>query len=260
MHLTCESCSAALAASDLDIEELFATCPSCGATFAISDSSAAAREASPGEKLRPRLQPERPWAVEVTRGEPVMGTTGDEGEHPSGLKALPELVVTRRWISIMTLFHFLFCVVWGGALVLWYWLNLDGAGEFSCCSLVFPLLHVAVGIGVSYWTVAHIFNKTTIRVADGVLSLHHGPIPWLGIADIPLARIRQITSGTKVFRGGRDPDVPHRTREAGIRHDLTIDTTDGERILLLSNLRSLDEAAYIHWVLEEHLGIGDEST
>jgi hypothetical protein len=76
---------------------------------------------------------------------------------------------------------------WNGMLAMWY---LGAAGSASadshwtlslmqCCILAFPLLHLAVGIGLTYWTAAFILNATTVSVdADGV-RVSHGPMPTL---------------------------------------------------------------------------------
>lgn len=40
-----------------------------------------------------------------------------------------------------------------------------------------PLLHLAVGVVMTYLVLALLFNRTTVTLDANVLSLRHGPLP-----------------------------------------------------------------------------------
>ena len=46
--------------------------------------------------------------------------------------------------------------------------------------VLFPVLHLAAGVYITYSTIAGFFNRTEITLDGGLLSVWHGPIPWLG--------------------------------------------------------------------------------
>ena len=59
--------------------------------------------------------------------------------------------------------------------------------------LWFPLIHVAVGVGLSYHTLALFLNRETLIIANGALTCTVGPVPWLGSGcDLPTRDIQQL--------------------------------------------------------------------
>ncbi len=67
---------------------------------------------------------------------------------------------------------------------------------------VFPILHVAVGVGGTYYVLTGFLNRTTMRVTKSTISIKHRPLPWLG-GDIELdaKAINQIYVKEIVTRG-----------------------------------------------------------
>ena len=55
--------------------------------------------------------------------------------------------IVRRWFGPQVIFMTLFAVAWDVFLVFWY--SMAG-GSGNLMMLLFPLIHVAVGIGITY--------------------------------------------------------------------------------------------------------------
>ena len=56
---------------------------------------------------------------------------------------------------------------------------------------LFSLIHVAVGLGLGYFVLAKVCNRTEL-VVDNELRVAHKPIWWPGAVTIPLAQIQRL--------------------------------------------------------------------
>jgi hypothetical protein len=239
MQLSCASCGAKIPAADVSLERLVAKCRQCDAVFSFAAN--VGRAASP-----PQARPPLPPGIRIEKGEPPLPdspTYRSVGRpHDPG-----PLVITRRWFQFHHLFLLFFCIAWDSFLVFWYTVGAASGGPWIM--FVFPLAHVAVGVGLTYSTVAGLLNRTTIRVADGVLEVKHGPIPWRGNLRVPVAALRQLYLRTTTHRG-----------KNGVSHtwDVRAETEDQASIALVSKLPRRDQAEYIEWAIEQHLGIEDQ--
>jgi hypothetical protein len=100
------------------------------------------------------------------------------------------LEATYRWRSPKAYFLAFFCLLWDGFLVVWYSVALSGNDSMA---LLFPIIHVAVGLGLTYYTLCLLFNTSLIRVDRERLVIKHRPIPWWGGNwDIPVRDIKQL--------------------------------------------------------------------
>lgn len=127
------------------------------------------------------------------------------------------------------------CIVLDSSLVLfWYWIP-GGAWGY------FPILLV-IAAQLTYSTLAELLNKTTLRIADGVLCVRHGPIPWRGIRELPSDRIWRLY--VRKSRGFNS-----------VTYDVFVEDEQETPIELISGLPSLAQAEFIAWVVEDHLGI-----
>jgi hypothetical protein len=59
-------------------------------------------------------------------------------------------------------------------------------------AILFPLLHVAMGVGLTYSTIAGFFNRTVVTLNDTTLEVWNGPVPWFGNVAIPVSAIEQL--------------------------------------------------------------------
>ena len=114
---------------------------------------------------------------------------------------------------------------------------------------LFPLIHVAVGVGLTYWVLATWLNTTTVRVDGETLSVRHGPIPFFGNQVIPTRSVRQLFVRKKV-----------RQQKNGVRvtWELHAETDDLASMKVLGGVRDRAQVDYIEWAVEQHLDIVDD--
>jgi hypothetical protein len=160
------------------------------------------------------------------------------------------LRISWRWFSPVVFFLLPFAIAWNAFLVGWYGMATGDMGPspffFRLIFLVFPLGHVAVGVGLAYFVLALIFNRSEVLVDRGVLSVKHGPIPWSG-ATVNSDDIEQIFC-KQTGRGGSDAQ-PSFSVQARLK--------DGSVRSLLSHVTSSEEALYLEQAIERHLRIRD---
>src|SRR4051812_14365745 len=137
MKVVCPSCRVPVAADDVAADTGLARCRTCSRVFRFADDAALAKPAVPP---RPVARQPRSAASSDANG---------------------ELTVKYRWFSPQYLFLAFFCVVWDGFLVSWY---ADALPRGEWGPLLAPLLHVAVGVVMTYSTLAHFVNTTTLRI------------------------------------------------------------------------------------------------
>ncbi len=216
-----------MAAGDLDRRLAVATCSHCGAIYDLA-SRADRAEPAPAPLRAPVALPPR--------------FTLD--------RRADSLVVRWRWFTPIALFSLFFCIAWNGFLVGWYGLATQGDAPavVNIVMLLFPLGHVAVGLGLSYWTLAHLFNHTVVAVQQDQLTVRHGPIPWLPQPTLATRDIEQLYCTRKVNHGKNGTSV---------RYALRAVTRDHSGLLLLSGLADLDQALWLEQEIEGLLDLRD---
>lgn len=227
MQLNCKTCGKAIPAQDVNIDKAIAKCQACHAVFSFLDqvqSTTAPRAQVP---LPPRMRMEN-WG--------------------------PELSITRTWYSHAVWFLLAFCIFWDGFLVVWYTAGIgammSGSGDgMAWIMLLFPVLHVAVGLGLTYLVLCTFVNKTVIKVSMGELTVRHGPLPCPGNHQVPTCDLKQLYCTEKIHRGKNGCSTSYNL-EAYLR--------DGKKLTLLSGLDQLDQALYVEQQVEQHLRIPDE--
>jgi hypothetical protein len=222
VKLTCEDCGAPVAPDDINIERALAKCQRCGAVFGFADR------------------------VGNTRGS---GAPRGPVAMPKGIEVFDlgaDLTIVRRWFGWKFMFLAVFCLIWNGFLVTWYGLAL-AAEETPWVMLVFPVLHVAAGVGLTYYTLCGFLNRTELRLGQGRFRLRHGPLPWPGRRDLEASRFEQLYCTEEVRRTKNGTQVTYTLRG---------NTRDGESLKLLS-LDDKDQALFIEQRVESALGIRD---
>lgn len=231
MDIQCRRCHKPIAADGINIQQMIAKCGACGAVFTFNPGDAAA--------------PDKPRAARGVIPIPARWKMSQEGGA---------LVFSNRWFRPVFIFLAVFCVVWDSFLVLWYSLSL-GSGDgtpsaFSVIFLVFPLLHVAVGLGLTYYTIAGFINTTTITVDRGSLRLRHFPLPWLYSGTIATHEIDQIFC---------KETVQTNKGTAWYRYAVSVLLKNGRERKLIANLDAPEEALYLEAEIEKFLGITDRA-
>ena len=164
-------------------------------------------------------------------------------DHGSGIE------ITRTWFGAKYVIMLVFVIVWDGALIFLAnaFLNASNPPPFVW---LMPLGHVAAGIGLTYYTIAGLFNKTQVMADYSHLAVRHGPVPWSGNRDIRAGDIKQLYSKEKISQGRNATTVSY---------ELHAMTNDGKTLKLLSGLESSEQALYIEQEIEKYLRIEDKS-
>jgi hypothetical protein len=156
------------------------------------------------------------------------------------------LLLTYRWFSASFVAVAVFCLMWDGFLVFWYTTALTQ--HAPSMMLVFPVIHVSVGVALTYYALAGFWNKTVITIGTGRLSIRHMPLPWPGNKTLDAADLTQLYSEQQIIRGKNGSRIVYR---------LNAISRDNRKIRLLSGLNSPDQVRYLERKIEEQLGIRD---
>ena len=162
-----------------------------------------------------------------------------------------ELTISWRWFSAAVLFLIPFAIAWNAFLIGWY--TMAGSmpdqmpGAMRLIFLVFPLAHVAVGLGLIYGVVTMLVNRTTVRVRNGLLEVRHGPIYYPGSRSIPVDDVDQLYCTQQVDSGGK--------RGPTIKHPLHVQLKSGRTVPLLPGNTDADVARAVEQLVEKHLRI-----
>lgn len=232
MKLYCPTCNREIPAADINIRLAAAKCATCNTVFQFQD------------QLEPVSAP-RSAALPVPA--PKKFIIEDFGS---------DLTIRWRWYSHAVWALLFFCLFWDGFLIFWYGMmffagkNMRGeAGWFWLLPILFPLLHVAVGVGLTYFVLCSFINRTVIRVTGGELTVRHGPLPWGGNRTVSTFDVTQLYCTEKV-RSNR--------RGYSTSFELNALLSDGEKVNLLTAIEELDQALFLEQKLEQHLKIEDQ--
>ncbi|MCC6147115.1 MAG: hypothetical protein IT308_06055 [Anaerolineaceae bacterium] len=216
--LNCSSCGAKIA---VDTQDASYTCQFCGAVRVLDSQSPVSEFPA-----APRPAIEQPADVYL--------------EQEGGAIRL-----VRRWFQKGLIPLAVFCFFWDGFLFFWYWMALRTNASIEM--LLGPIVHVIVGIVLTYGLAAGLLNRTEITFDRQQLSTWHGPLPWWGSRSLPLGEIRQLyTRESSVKKNGRST------------YHLFYTNPEGRSKKLLSGLDSPDTALFIEQQLEAWLNIPDQ--
>jgi predicted RNA-binding Zn-ribbon protein involved in translation (DUF1610 family) len=157
------------------------------------------------------------------------------------------LVLSWRWFSLKYIPMVFFCVAWDAFLCFWYSMALKMDGT-PWIMVVFPIAHVAVGVGLTYSTLAGFINRTTLRLDNQKFAVQYDPLPWFGEVKIPVNQLDQLYC--KENRTSSDSGTHY-------SYQLCALLKDGRKLDLVKNLESPDLAAYLEQQIETWLCIED---
>ncbi|HSI65119.1 MAG TPA: hypothetical protein VLE43_18475 [Candidatus Saccharimonadia bacterium] len=221
----CPNCASPLKADDWDTATGIIKCSYCRAlsTVPVTASSEGTPESS--RFVRPPVP--LPPGLKVEEG--VLG-----------------LSIQRRWFSWVILFLIPFCIAWDSFLIFWYTKAFESGGPWIM--KVFPIVHVAVGVGLTYFTLASLMNITRISVESGLIRIRHFPLPWLGNLDLDASNLEQLFCKEKTHRNKNGVNYTY---------EVWAVLRDGKSRKILSTSMEQDQALYIEQKLEQALGIKD---
>lgn len=222
--LHCPSCGLPIPGEEVHLELSLARCKPCGAVFDLA-SRTQARGSRPSARAPAPLPPK--FQVEDRRGD--------------------GLTVRWRWFRPASIFLAFFSVFWMGFLVVWYGIALS-AEETPIVALLFPLLHVAAGVGISYFTLASFLNTTEVTATRSKLTVRHGPIPWRGNVELDGRELTQLFG------------LEHRHQNKGsVSYTWSLNAVDrrGTKRKLLSGLDEIGQVLWLEQALERQLHLED---
>lgn len=237
----CPSCDAAIPDGAIRPARKMAVCPGCDSTVRLEKDGAAWRAVG-------FTAPAPPGGLTVEVDEPPVKSTGgyrDAIVEPGRFSA------THRWWTPMVIFLTFFALFWDGFLVFWYavaFSRIGGAG-IQLALILFPLIHVAVGVGLTWFVVATWLNRTMIEVRDGRLTCTHGPIPWPFGKTAPIAletvELFETEEAVPRFNGKR--------RNTSPTWKVIARTKDGRRVPAVTRLRNERQAMFVARRLDAQL-------
>ena len=221
MDIKCPHCSRVVQAENINIQSCIAKCGYCSGVFGFADKVPGAAQ---GSSKR---------TVEM----PKSYTMENEGA---------DLVITRRWFNWKYLMMLVFCVFWDGFLVVWYTIAFTKGGPLLM--KLFPVLHVAAGVFLTYSTIAGFLNRTRITLNTLELRIRHYPLPWPGNKVVQRREIEQLFCEEKMSS----------TRNGvSYTYSLQAVTAGGGRLKLVSGMDKPEDALFLEQKIEGFLGITD---
>ncbi len=224
MKLSCPDCGKAVPAENINIAGMVAKCGECDSVFDFSGEIG--RTAMPGaDRDRPDIP--QPGQVRVEKEGMV-------------------LKLIQSWFSLKFIPLLFFCIAWDSFLVFWYSMTITQ--EAPWIMSVFPIAHVAVGVGLTYYTLAGFLNKSIISVSYSEITVRHQPLPWPGKIRLRASEVEQFYCQEEYNRGKNG---------SYYTYQLSVLMKNGKKIKMLSNLDSPETVLYIERRIEEWLNIQD---
>jgi hypothetical protein len=156
------------------------------------------------------------------------------------------LQLSWRWFTPKYIFLALFCVVWDGFLCFWYSMVLgSGAPIFMAA---FPILHLVIGVVLTYTVIAGFLNRTTLTLNSREFSVRHDPAPWPGEVKTSAGNLAQLYCKEKRTRGKHGDTFTYELHAA---------LREGKQITLVAGLDSPDIARFLEQEIEMYLNIED---
>jgi hypothetical protein len=139
-----------------------------------------------------------------------------------------------------------FAFAWDAFLVFWY--SMAFAVGAPWIMIVFPVAHLAVGVGITYYTIAGFINRTILEVTPETISVRFEPLPWIGKKTLRTAELKQLYCKEKIVS----------SKEGGqTQYELYAVTGANTQVKLLGGLDNSDTAVFLEQQLERWLNIED---
>lgn len=213
-------------------------CPSCGANIRISDDAQRYRCDYCGtEHILKDREVIRPKPIRPSMPVPNVVKVEKDGNSAR---------IVQRWFSLKYVPMAFFCVAWDAFLCFWYSMAFTTGAPWIM--IVFPIAHLAVGVGLTYSTLCGFLNRTVLEVTRDEVSIWFEPLPWLGEKTIKTADLKQLYCKEKVSSGKNGNSYTYQ---------LMAVTQDNKEVKLLENLDSADIALFFEQQVETWLKIRD---
>lgn len=221
------------------------TCPSCGARVNIPDGSNRFTCGYCGNEHMIQIQVQAVPAAAAAAA-PIRPRVGT----PSSVQVIRDsqsVRIVQRWFSAKYISMAFFAFFWDAFLIFWYGIALSAHAPFIF--VIFPVIHVMVGIGVTYSTIAGFVNRTTLELDSELLTIRFDPMPWLGEKRIKTRDIKQLYC---------KEEARNSKNGTSISYQLHAVTQDNNLVKLLDDVESPDVAIFFEQQLETWLHITDK--
>jgi len=219
--LKCPSCKQEIPAEHININNMLAKCSDCNTVFNFQTQI----------KQLPRFRPE------------VVMPYGIESYH-----FLDELNIELNWRSSASSFLIFFTIIWNAFLAFFVMISLFSE---SYEMLLFISIHLLVGVGLIYYSLASFINKTYLTIDANRIVVEHKPLkmPLNRDRNIDVRNIEQLFS--QKYSSGTTNGQP--TYAFKVVAQLIGD----EKVDLVKGLKSDQQALYIEQQIENYLDIPD---
>ncbi|WP_432797880.1 hypothetical protein [Poriferisphaera sp. WC338] len=230
MKIECNSCGAPIASENLNLSAMIGKCTHCNSITSFA-GKLPARNSDTSSPVQPKLE------IDASEIRGVM------------IEELPDAyTITRKWFTPAAFALLGFCAIWDSFLIFWYFMAFTD--DAPLMMKLFPILHVAVGICLTYAAICMLVNKTIIRLDPNALSIKHAPLPWSGNKSVQTLDIQQLFVREKVNRS--------KDGNATYTYAVHAQTTKNKVIKLVPNIQKAEQAQFIEQQLEKQLGITDQ--
>lgn len=155
-----------------------------------------------------------------------------------------DITFTRKWLGWQVIPLAIFCVVWDSIIFVVYSSILHSKHP-NWLAVLFPVGHIAVGLFLTYYVIATLFNRTGVSVSPECIRVKTYPIYWgserrIKIEDITDTRMKSSVNNNNQNSFG----VFYRNKE------------NREKPIIRGGLTD-DQAAYINFQIRKLIGLGN---
>jgi predicted RNA-binding Zn-ribbon protein involved in translation (DUF1610 family) len=155
--------------------------------------------------------------------------------------------ITRRWFSAKYIGMVFFCIAWDSFLCFWYGTAFKVGAPWIM--IVFPVAHLAVGVGMTYLTLAGLINRSYLEVTAKELATWNDPLPWTGEITLKTSDLAQLYCSETTKSG------EHSTTHS---YNLFAVTRDGKARKVFSDLETPEIALFMEQQVEKWLRLEDQ--
>jgi hypothetical protein len=218
--LDCRRCGAQITAENIDLSTALARCHRCHAVFGFADQLSGANPPPP------------PMDMPLPHGLTMSESGG-------------RLRLVHPWYRPVMFVALLGCILWNVGFAVWYELA-KSPSEIPLVVLLFAIVHMAIGVSITYAIVAGFFNRTIIEADATHLTIRHTPMPWPGNHQVRAGDLQQLFC---------EEQVDNRS----VTYRLSAVLKDGRKLPLVKTLPEPIQALFLEHTLERHLGIVNQA-
>ena len=226
MKIICNSCNHEIPAADVNIQDKLAKCVKCNNLFDFSRQLKVIKPNNINKGKKQKTELGMPKNIHLRND-------------------LSHLTIFIKWFSPTIIFLIFFCIMWDGFMGFWFYMAIS---KKLYPMALFGTIHGLVGLGLTYYVIAALFNKTIIFVDYDILTIKHKPFPFWGNKKVNAQDLKQLYVNQKISRNRHG---------ASSSYEVHALTKSGKNIKLIA-LSNSEESLYIEQEIEKFLRIEDQ--